>query len=174
MTVEANVAVVGWDRRWPSLARAEVARLQDVAPAVEHVGSTAVPGLAAVPVIDLVVGVDDAERHASAVATAVEGLGYERVAEPDADGWGEILLRRESSPPIDVRVVEARGREWLGAVAVRDYLRANADEAASYARAKRRIAADGPTRAVYAARKRPVLETLDGRARRWKAQRPRG
>jgi GrpB-like predicted nucleotidyltransferase (UPF0157 family) len=169
-----EVSVVGWDPQWPALARAEAGRVLEVAPAVEHVGSTAVPGLAAIPVIDLVVGVDAAERYAESVAAAIEGLGYRAAAPTESIGWAGIHLRREGSPPTDVWVVEAGGREWKGAIAVRDYLRANPDEASWYTRAKRRAAEGATTREEYAAGKRATMETLDTRARRWKAQHPRG
>lgn len=174
MTAQPVVTIVGWDSQWPALARAEAARVAEVAAAVEHIGSTAVPGLVAIPVIDLIVGVDDAEQYADAVSAAIQGLGYRPVEETESIGWVGIHLRRDGSPPFEVWVVEARGHEWKGAVAVRDYLRAHPDEASSYARAKRRAADGASTRDLYAERKRETLETIDARARRWKAQNPRG
>ena len=173
VTDPPEVAVVGWDPQWPALARAEVTRLTAIAPAVEHVGSTAVPGLASIPVLDLVVGVDDADDYADAVGSAMERLGYRPVEATEAIGWAGIHLRRDAQPPVDVWVVAAGGHEWKGAIAFRDYLRAHPDEASSYARAKRRAAEGAPTRDVYAERKRATMETLDLRARRWKAQHPR-
>jgi GrpB-like predicted nucleotidyltransferase (UPF0157 family) len=120
VTQQPEVSVVGWDPQWPALARAEAARLLDVAPAVEHVGSTAVPGLVAIPVIDLVVGVDAAERNSALVATAIEGLGYRPADPSETIGRLGIHLRQDASPPLHVWVVEARGHEWKEAIAVRD------------------------------------------------------
>ncbi len=173
MSEHSGVAIVGWNSQWPALARAEAARLTAVAPAVEHIGSTAIPGLVAVPVLDLIVGVDNADAYADAVSAAVEKLGYRPADETETIGWVGIHLRRDGNPPVDVWIVEARGHEWKGAIAFRDYLRTHADEASSYARAKRRAADGAPTRDVYAERKRATMETLDARARRWKAQHPK-
>lgn len=166
------VAVVGWDAQWPALAWAEVARLAEIAPAVEHVGSTAVPGLASVPILDLVVGVDTADDHSDAVVHAMERLGYEPTGAWEVADRVGTRLRRESEPPVEAWLVEMGGPEWTGAIALRDYLRTHQDEAYSYERAKRRAAEDGPPRDVYAERKRAMLETLADRARRWKAQHP--
>ncbi|HEY7380739.1 MAG TPA: GrpB family protein [Gaiella sp.] len=167
---EPAVVVVSWNPQWPALARAETSRLAEVAHAVEHVGSTAVPGLPAVPVLDIAVGVDSMADRGEDVANAIESLGYERIA----DGEGFIRLVRRGDRPVEVHVMEAGGELWKEAVAFRDYLRAHPDEASAYARAKRRAAEGGPTRDVYQERKRPTLETLMRRARSWKVSHPHG
>jgi GrpB-like predicted nucleotidyltransferase (UPF0157 family) len=162
------IVVVQWNPQWPVLARREAARLAEIAHAVEHVGSTAVPGLPAVPVLDLVVGVDSMAQSGEDVAGAIEALGYERVQ----GGEDMIRLVRTDERAVEVRVVEAGGDLWKEAIAFRDYLRAHADEASAYARAKRRAAEGGPTPEVYAERKRATAETLMRRARSWKLSHP--
>jgi GrpB-like predicted nucleotidyltransferase (UPF0157 family) len=164
------VVVVQWNPQWPALARREAARLAEIAHAVEHVGSTAVPGLPAVPVLDLVVGVDSMPQSGEDVAEAVEALGYERLEASEE----MIRLVRSDDRPAEVRVVEAGGELWLEAIAFRDYLRAHPDEASAYARAKRRAAEGGPTPEVYAEGKRATAETLMRRARSWKLSHPHG
>jgi GrpB-like predicted nucleotidyltransferase (UPF0157 family) len=164
------VAVVPWNPQWPALARAEAARLAEIAHAVEHVGSTAVPGLPAVPVLDLAVGVDSMANSGEDVAEAIEALGYERVE----SGERMIRLLRRSDRSVEVHVVEAGGELWREAIAFRDYLRAHPDEASAYARSKRRAAEGGPEPAVYTERKRPTFETLVVRARSWKLSHPHG
>ncbi len=57
-----EITIVEYDPRWPTLFVEEAARIRkavgnDVVVAIEHIGSTAVPGLAAKPIIDLMVGV---------------------------------------------------------------------------------------------------------------------
>jgi GrpB-like predicted nucleotidyltransferase (UPF0157 family) len=129
-----------------------------------------VPGLPAVPVLDLVVGVDSFAQSAEDVAQAIEGLGYTR--EETAEGL--VRLVRHKEQPVEVRVVEAGGELWLEAVAFRDYLRAHPDEASAYARVKRRAAEGGSSPDVYAERKRAIFETLMQRARSWKVSHPHG
>ena len=77
---EAAVRIVPYDRAWPSLFQQERLLLQEalgewLAGPVEHVGSTAVPGLAAKPVIDIMAGVETLQASQAAIAAA-SGLGY--------------------------------------------------------------------------------------------------
>jgi GrpB-like predicted nucleotidyltransferase (UPF0157 family) len=53
------VIIVDYDPAWPARFAAEAERLIGIAPLIEHIGSTAIPGLAAKPVIDILIGVDD-------------------------------------------------------------------------------------------------------------------
>lgn len=166
-----RVVVVGWNAQWPAIARAETVRLRELAAAAEHVGSTAVPGLPARPVIDLMVGID-ASGEEERVAAALEAAGFVRYegGDPSVD----VVLRRAGDPAIEATVTDHDGARWRDAVALRDYLRRHPDEASSYGRSKRRWAEDGPTPAAYAERKRATLETLTERARRWRLANPRG
>jgi len=74
------VEVVDYDQDWPRRYATERDRIRgaigDTVLAIEHVGGTAVPGLPAKPVIDLMVGVEDIERAGPAVAGLIN-LGYE-------------------------------------------------------------------------------------------------
>lgn len=170
-TIDDRVVVVAWNAQWPALARAEATRLAALVSVVEHVGSTAVPGMPSRPVLDLAAGVDSLTGHGEAVAAAfVATLGFERRG---TEGES-IRLHRAGDPAIEVRVLESGGPLWRDAIAFRDYLRAHPDEASLYARTKRRAAEGGPTTAVYEERKRETLEMLQLRARRWKASHPRG
>ena len=110
-----------YDHRWPSLFEEEkafVVAATGIAPEhVEHVGSTAVPGLAAKPIIDLMVGVprvEDAQGEIDALGRVgydwrgetVLGTLYIRKAEPrrfnlhmtqwEGKFWGDLLLFRDS------------------------------------------------------------------------------
>ncbi len=76
--------IVEYDPRWPILFEQERARLLattgPLLAAIEHVGSTAVPGLAANPIIDIMGGVRNLSKVARYVV-ALEGIGYEYVAQ---------------------------------------------------------------------------------------------
>jgi dephospho-CoA kinase len=166
-----RVVVAGWNAQWPAIARAETAKLRELAAAAEHVGSTAVPGLPARPVIDLLVGVD-ASEDVERVAAALETAGFVRGEEGDSSAG--VVLRRAGDPSIEVTVTDHDGSRWRDALALRDFLRRHPDETSAYGRSKRRWTEDGPTLATYTERKRTTLETLAERARRWRLANPRG
>jgi GrpB-like predicted nucleotidyltransferase (UPF0157 family)/predicted kinase len=109
---------------------------------IEHHGSTAVPGLPAKPVIDLMVAVadlDEAERYARVLA----GAGYEPVDAIYRDLMPDriIAIRREYGVRCcHVHLILRDGDEYRRNLAFRDYLRAHPDVAAEYASLKRRSA----------------------------------
>jgi GrpB-like predicted nucleotidyltransferase (UPF0157 family) len=111
---------------------------------IEHIGSTAVPGLAAKPVIDIMPGVlsmADAE-------SCIEGmrrLGYEYVPEFE-DALPDRRYFRKGHPEQKwhVHIVEVGGPFWRRHIAFRDYLRAHPEAAGKYAALKRRLAAQYP------------------------------
>ncbi len=82
------VVIVDYDPRWPAMFREEQeAILRAIGPhvvAVEHVGSTAVPGLGAKPIIDILVGIGSL-NEASACIRPLEALGYRYVPEFEAE-----------------------------------------------------------------------------------------
>jgi GrpB-like predicted nucleotidyltransferase (UPF0157 family) len=100
---------------------------------IEHIGSTSVPGLAAKPIIDIVVAVDDITAEEDYL-DALLAVGYElRVREP-----GHRLVR---TPSRDVHVhLYERGAPAIDEyLLLRDHLRSNADDLALYERTKRRL-----------------------------------
>lgn len=137
-----TVEVVDYDASWPARFEAERAAiagaLGDVVVAVHHIGSTSVPGLAAKPVIDVLVEVRDLDAL-DARASAMEALGYE------AKGEYGIARRRYFRRGGDMRTHHvhafAAGDEHVVRhLAFRDYLRAHADVAAEYGALKHRVA----------------------------------
>ncbi|MBA2521876.1 MAG: GrpB family protein [Solirubrobacterales bacterium] len=83
------VRIVDYDPTWPALATAELGCIKDalgeVAVRLEHVGSTAVPGLAAKPILDLQLSVDVVESG-ECYTEPLERLGYLFVPAPDPPG----------------------------------------------------------------------------------------
>lgn len=82
-----RIELVDYDPSWSSVYETEVARLSTFFPPgsirrIEHVGSTAVPGLAAKPVIDILVGVDEFGFVVSDVAPKMEAAGYDFFLRP--------------------------------------------------------------------------------------------
>jgi GrpB-like predicted nucleotidyltransferase (UPF0157 family) len=139
------IVLVPHDPRWPLLAEEERRRLLDAARgllvAVEHVGSTAVAGLVAKPVLDLLGGVArlaDADEAAPGLAV----LGYARALEHDR-AIPERRYFRKGAPGArthHLHVVVHGGAFWREHVAFRDRLRADPSLAVAYAALKRDLA----------------------------------
>lgn len=145
-----SVVIVPYDERWPGLydaARSELAAALGESVAIEHVGSTSVPGLAGKPIVDIMVGVPSLE-HDRALIDAVVGLGYEYVPETIPPMPFRRFFRRPderlapgfSSAGYHVHMVEQTHEFWPAHLAFRDYLRAHPDDAAEYERLKRELA----------------------------------
>lgn len=137
--------------------------LSELRPGVEHIGSTAVPGLVAKPVIDLLVSVPDVDDE-SAYRSPLESLGLVlRAREP-----GHRFFRPPPGQPRSVHVhVCQRGATWEREHLVfRDELRARPELAAAYGQLKQRLADEvGQDRAAYTQGKsefiRRVVESAD-------------
>ncbi len=140
------VVVVPYDAAWPSRFRREARRLQAAllaaAPVIEHIGSTSVPGLAAKPVIDLLVGVRSLDAFASHV-DRLAACGYEYVPAYEATLPERRFFRRRlrGIRTHHVHVVELNGPCWRRYLAFRDRLRADAALASNYATLKSALAA---------------------------------
>jgi GrpB-like predicted nucleotidyltransferase (UPF0157 family) len=166
--MQPPAGVVDYDPNWPTLFE-EIRRrveppLADLAPAVEHVGSTAVPGLAGKPIID----VDVALAGASQVPIAIERLAVLGYMHKGDDG---IVGREVFRPPLDgpyhhLYVVVGGSKPHRDHVDLRDYLRGHPDEARRYAERKRAIAHLLLTdREAYTSGKSDLVEAMLARAR---------
>lgn len=130
---------------WPARFRveSEVLRvaLGSLAPLVEHIGSTAVPGLAAKPIIDMMVGVAD-PAAVDAQADRLANFGYRLVGGIEYLQPGRRLLLRSvrGVKTHQVHVVEAFGEHWHRLLLFRDMLRLDRSLAEAYEALKRRLA----------------------------------
>jgi NAD-dependent protein deacetylase/lipoamidase len=152
------------DPAWPERAAEEAARVRDAlgAAAVEHIGSTSVPGLAAKPILDLLAGLESLDLAPDQIH-AMEALGYDALGEYGLPG--RLYFR---TPEHHVHAVELNGDQWRRHLAVRDYLRADPDEARAYEGEKRRaVAAASGDRERYAAEKDAYVGELERRALEW-------
>jgi GrpB-like predicted nucleotidyltransferase (UPF0157 family) len=136
------VVVVEYDPAWPQVferLRALVwPAVRDVALRIEHVGSTAVPGLAAKPIIDIsVVVATDAE-----VPLAIEHLarlGYVHLGNLDIEGR-EAFEAPDGLPAHNLYVCPEGSLGLVNQLAVRDYLRRDCDTARAYGELKKQLA----------------------------------
>jgi GrpB-like predicted nucleotidyltransferase (UPF0157 family) len=140
---EASVEIVPYDPAWPSRFEQERSLLKRaLAPwltgPVEHIGSTAVPGLIAKPVIDIMAAVESLAASADAIAAAGD-LGYVYYPyRPDVMHWF-----CKPSPALrthHLHLVPFESRLWKERLAFRDHLRRDAAAAAEYAALKIELA----------------------------------
>ncbi len=141
-SIEDPVVVVPYDEAWPSLFEEERARIERaIGPwveEIEHVGSTAVPGLAAKPVIDIMVGVKSLDDTPIFVKR-LEAIGYEYVPELERQMPQRRYFRklRQGRRTHQIHLVERSDAAfWDRHVLFRDYLRAHPEVAEGYARLK--------------------------------------
>jgi GrpB-like predicted nucleotidyltransferase (UPF0157 family) len=169
-----SLRVVPYDPQWAADFERERERLRSalghLAVRIDHNGSTAVPGLAAKPIIDIQVSV--ARLHEiHAFAPVLERLGYVHMAHADDDRCPFFYRPAEWPHTYHVHVVEAGGEEERRTLAFRDYLRQYPDTAREYAALKRDLAAkhDGLTaesREAYAEAKTSFVNRILGVALR--------
>ena len=156
-----RVVLVEHDPRWSdrfAARAAELARaLGSRARFVEHVGSTAVPGLAAKPVVDVVVGIDDPDDE-PAYLPDLEAIGYQvRVREP-----GHRCLRAgEPDEPVNLHCYSPGDDEVRRMLAFRDRLRADPGDRLRYEQAKRELAQrEWRDMNYYAEAKHPTIAAI--------------
>src|SRR5215472_14645078 len=162
----APITLADYDPGWPLLFDREAARIRavlgDRAVQVEHVGSTSVPGLAAKPIIDIVLAVPDSADE-QAYVPALEAAGYVlRAREPD---WFEHRMLKGPDTDINLHVFTAGASEIDRMLLFRDWLRANDGDRDAYLRVKRDLA-QRTWRHVqhYADAKSAIVAEIVGRA----------
>ena len=162
--LQEDVAVVPYDASWPQRFREEEAHLRTVLPPelvgrIEHFGSTAVPGLAAKPIVDMLIEVRDLEAARARIAPILEGEGYDYFWRPtfgdDVPPFYAWFIKRNR--PGGVRThhlhmitTAPEFREHWERLRFRDYLRAHPDVARDYGELKFRLASKhGHDRVAY-------------------------
>jgi len=138
------VRLVPYQPAWADLFEQEAERLSaalgDQVVRIEHVGSTAVPGLDAKPILDIVVAVRDM-TDAAAFEEALSPLGYIHKAANDRPGRLYFVKRRPDDRSTHHLNITELGTEcWFTHVAFRDYLREHAESRAEYRRLKQDLA----------------------------------
>ena len=171
MTLDEPIRIVDHDPRWFEDYRSDAAEiaiaLAPWSPMLEHFGSTSVPGLAAKPVIDVLVGLEQWPM-VEGVPNALQSLGYEHLGEAGVPG--REYFRRRRSHDTNIAVVEYGGRLWNDNVLLREYLRAHPLIAARYSRAKKEAWFNGArTLLAYSETKAAEMTALMDGARRWGA-----
>jgi GrpB-like predicted nucleotidyltransferase (UPF0157 family) len=160
-----TVALVRADKRWGVVANVLVAQVETalagVAHAVEHVGSTSVPGLLAKPIVDLAIGLQSATAL-DEVDGRLSQLGW--IYRGDASNDGGWVFVLEDSPwhrVAHAHGVEFGGEQWVRYLRFRDLLRRDAAARQTYEDTKLRLAEQFPDgRNGYTAGKDPTVRQL--------------
>ena len=158
--------LVDYDPEWPSLFEEERSRLErvlmDIPRGIEHYGSTAVPGLRAKPIIDILVGILPLSDWIHC-KQPLESLGYDYSEHAGVPGHYIFGRGRDLSERTHlVHIVEFKGSSWRSNLVFRDALRASQKLREEYLIAKEnavKLAPEG--RAKYNALKQTFFDTVN-------------
>lgn len=174
--VAEHVAIVPYDPAWPGSFERERDHLRSCLPddligRIEHFGSTAVPGLAAKPIVDLLVEVTDLEQTKTRIAPLLEAQGYDyfwrATSGDDTPPFYAWFIKRDArgERTHHIHMVEAQFEHWDGLL-FRDYLIAHPAVAREYAELKIRLAErHGRDRVAYTNAKSDFIVAITAQAR---------
>lgn len=168
-----------YDEAWPSMFADERARIDAAISrwtvAIEHVGSTSIPGMAAKPIIDIGVALRRFEDALYCITPLVE-IGYECLGEYGIPR--RIYFRRRTDSPIQgqspnpgigrthqIHMYEETHEQFVNHLVFRDYMRAHPDDAQAYEDLKRRLAAEHEDVEAYADAKSEFVQHILALAR---------
>jgi GrpB-like predicted nucleotidyltransferase (UPF0157 family) len=170
--IKHPVVVVDYDPAWPHVFEAEKTRLLNAAGeliiAIEHVGSTSVPGLGAKPIIDILAGVRALAEGRQTIGPLTTQLGYEYMPEYEVEMPYRLYFHKH--PPtgdqFHLHMVETTSEFWERHLLFRNYLRAHPAAAQEYERLKRHLADEYRTeREAYTEAKTEFVRSIEAKAR---------
>jgi GrpB-like predicted nucleotidyltransferase (UPF0157 family) len=172
--VREDISIVPYDPAWPRSFEREAEHLRKVIPAslitrIEHFGSTAVPGLAAKPVVDLLVEVRSLEETKRLIVPLLEAEGYGYFWRTDTSPPYAWFIKRNAAGQRThhIHMVEVDSKLWER-LYFRDYLREFPAEAKRYEELKRPLSEEYPNdRVAYTKGKAEFIIALTETARRY-------
>lgn len=178
--VREDVAISPYDPRWPFSFRLEREHLRACLPAdlvlrIEHFGSTAVPGLSAKPIVDILVEVTTLQATRDRIAPILESQGYDYFWRPtfgnDGPPFYAWFIKRESGTGVrthHIHMVEGHFAEHWDRLLFRDYLIEHPEVAREYEGLKARLAAASPhDRVAYTQGKTAFVVRVTEQAKRY-------
>jgi GrpB-like predicted nucleotidyltransferase (UPF0157 family) len=169
-----QIVVVAYNPEWPAMFEQEreklVAVLGSLVVAIEHMGSTAVPGLAAKPIIDLLVGVRSLANTRSRCIEPLQLLGYSYISDYKSELPEELFFRKGTPGPWThhLHIMEPANprNRWNAFLLFRNYLRAHPERVRAYAELKQAAARmAGEDIAAYREAKHAFVEAAVTEAR---------
>lgn len=174
MADDEPVSLRDYDPAWPARFQHEAVLLIEaigpwISGGVHHVGSTAVPGLAAKPVIDIMVGVADLDSSRPCIEV-LAGLDYCYAPyREDVMHW--FCKPSPARRTHHLHLVPTGSQRFTDVLAFRDYLRAHPDAARRYGDLKRQLAArHSNDRTAYTDGKSAMVAAITADARNWRDQ----
>ncbi|MBL7994128.1 GrpB family protein [bacterium] len=175
--VKEEISIVPYDSMWPKMFKAEVEFLEKKLPKnlvkrIEHFGSTAVPGISAKPVIDVLVEVASLEKTKKYIVPILEAEGYEYFWRPtqgeDQPPFYAWFIKRDSngSRSHHLHMVERDSELW-DRLYFRDYLIEFPDYAKQYEILKKQLSEKYPNdRVKYTEEKTEFIVSLTQKAKK--------
>ncbi len=147
MTKVTSIIIAPYDPRWPVLFEQEkqqlLKTLHQWSIVIEHIGSTAVPGLDAKPIIDIMIGLESLSCINHAFITALAQLGYEYVPEYEKEIPERRYFRKNSKELTrthQIHIAQKESEFWRRHLVFRDYLRDHSGTMEEYSILKRQLA----------------------------------
>jgi GrpB-like predicted nucleotidyltransferase (UPF0157 family) len=160
------IEIVDYDPAWPDIYERERAAIEAVLgpmiERIEHTGSTAVPGLAAKPIVDVLLGLSREHDLGECVAP-LQSIGYEYVARYETEFPDRRYFRKRrpaASYPHNLHIVRVGSDFWREHLAFRDHLRAHPEAAAAYGAHKRALAPQFTDTNQYAEAKTDFVRSM--------------
>jgi len=142
-TADRYIEIVAYNSEWPELFELEARRIKAVCKGiitvVEHIGSSAIPGMIAKPILDLMPGLDSYQDGFKTIEP-LKQLGYEHFGDNGIPGRFYFRLSFEQRSVVHVHMFEIGTENWHRHLIFRDSLRANPAIAAQYAELKKDLA----------------------------------
>ncbi|CAH2466187.1 GrpB family protein [Bacillus mycoides] len=166
-----KIVVVSYENHWSEKFQMEAERLKSAMPEtvkIHHIGSTSVPGLAAKPIIDMIMEVESIDRvdHWN---ERFKELGYIVKGENGISGRRFFIHGTEEKRSYHLHVFEKGNPEITRHLSFRDYMMAHCEEAEAYATLKKELAEkytyDGT---MYTEGKNEFVRNVDEKAKEWK------
>ena len=166
--------IVAYDPFWPGLYQAEIARLGPILAAevvaFHHIGSTAIPGIMAKPIIDILIEVRDIQTI-DGYNRSLESIGYQAHGEYGISGRKFFTRDLEQDRTHHVHIYQTGHAEIKRQLDFRDYMLAHPDEGLAYTCLKETLFAKYPhDLPAYIAGKASFIEEIDRKAQRWSGQ----
>ncbi len=165
-----------WEREAEETIRCLRSLLGDAAADLQHVGSTAIPGIMAKPIVDIAVGAEDFSA-VLARREALEAAGFylrpSSIENQLLFACGSYTTGEGDEQTHFIHVVEKGGPDWRNYLNFRDYLRAFPEEAKAYEALKLHLAAEHPEdmgREKYLAGKHDFIRKTIEKANKWAAE----
>jgi GrpB-like predicted nucleotidyltransferase (UPF0157 family) len=169
MPIDESITICEYNPTWSHFFELEKVVILSVIKSqvvdIEHFGSTAVPGLAAKPIVDILIGLKSYPTPDETV-DALKSIGYEYFGEA---GVPERLYFRKRYPlAFNLAAVKWGSQLWRDNLLLREYLRSQPEARRRYEQHKRAIIAAGHSQLLaYSVQKAQVISNLLERAREW-------